>query len=61
MIRDIPISERPRERAIREGVEVLSNIELLSIIIRTGTKNKSDYDLSKEILNLRDISNLYFN
>ncbi len=61
MIRDIPISERPRERAIREGVEVLSNIELLSIIIRTGTKNKSVYDLSREILNLGDISNLSFN
>ncbi len=58
MIKDIPIAERPRERALDLGVENLSNSELLSIILRTGTNNKSVKDLSLEIIDLvGDISN----
>ena len=37
-IKDIPLLERPRERLITYGSETLSNIELLSIILKTGTK-----------------------
>ena len=51
MIKDIPVSQRPRERLIKYGVSSLSNQELLSIILKSGTKNKSVYDLSNEILN----------
>ncbi len=59
MIKDIPISQRPRERLIKYGVSSLSNQELLSIILKSGTKNKSVYDLSDEILNkLSGINNL---
>ena len=50
MIRDIPVEERPRERAIKYGVENLSNSEILAIILRGGTKSKSVKDLSLEIL-----------
>lgn len=58
MIRDIPYDERPRERAINNGVVNLSNSELLAILLRCGTKNKSVKDLSLEILNkIGDISN----
>ena len=39
-IKDIPILERPRERLMAYGSETLSNIELLSIILKTGTKDK---------------------
>ena len=52
MIRDIPINERPRERVLNSGVESLSNSELLSIILRCGTKEKSVKDLSLEIMSL---------
>ena len=38
-IKDIPKNERPRERLLKYGVENLSNEELLSIIIKTGTKD----------------------
>ena len=40
-IKDIPNSERPRERLIEYGSTSLSNEELLSIILRCGTKDKS--------------------
>ena len=54
-IKDIPPLERPRERLVTYGSETLSNIELLSIILKTGTKGElgSIYNLkntNKEIL-----------
>ncbi len=59
LIKNIPIEERPRERFIKFGVENLSNTELLSIILNTGTKNISVKELSNNILNsINDISDL---
>lgn len=59
LIKDIPIEERPRERFIKFGAENLSNTELLSIILNTGTKNMSVKELSNNILNsVNDISDL---
>lgn len=58
-IKDIPNSERPRERLIEYGCASLSNEELLSIILRCGTKDKSVKDLSFELLNeFKSITNL---
>lgn len=51
MIKDVPIDSRPRERLIKYGVDSLSNVELLSIIIKSGMKNKSSFELASEILN----------
>lgn len=42
--------DMPRERMQRFGVSALSNCELLSIILSTGTKKKSVVSLSNEIL-----------
>ena len=42
--------ERPRERLINDGVENISNEELLAIILKTGTKNKSVKELASEVL-----------
>ncbi|OZM57859.1 hypothetical protein CIB95_05745 [Lottiidibacillus patelloidae] len=50
MIRDFPLSERPREKLIFDGAEKLSNQELLAILLRTGTKEQSVMQLSIEIL-----------
>lgn len=59
MIKDIPSSERPRERLEKIGKENLSNTELLSIILKTGTKGESVTTLASRILqNIEDISNL---
>ncbi|MDD3995753.1 MAG: DNA repair protein RadC [Bacilli bacterium] len=65
MIKDMHKEERPRERLIKYGVNSLSNEELISIIIRTGTKGESVKDLSKNILklfeNINDLKNLDIN
>ena len=58
-LKTIPSSERPRERFLKYGVSNLSNIELISIILNTGSKDLSVLDLSKNILkNIDDISDL---
>jgi len=50
LIKDFPNEERPRERLLKYGVTSLSNDELLSVILRCGTKNKSVKELSIDIL-----------
>ena len=60
----ITIIEKPRERFIKYGVESLSNTELLSILLRTGTKNKSVYEISNNLLkkyNINEFSELDYN
>jgi DNA repair protein RadC len=44
--------DRPREKMTKHGAEVLSNSELLAIIINNGSREKSALDLAKEILKL---------
>jgi len=51
MIRNLPVKSRPRERLIREGAEVLTDAELLAIILRTGTAGKSVVELAQEVIN----------
>ena len=59
LIKDIPSIERPRERLKNYGIESLSNEELISIIIGSGTTNISCKDLSLMIMNeIKDVSNL---
>lgn len=63
-IKDIPNEERPRERLKEVGAANLTNKELLSIILKSGTKNKNVSELALELLkkyelvDFRDI-NLY--
>lgn len=44
--------DRPREKLLTKGKHVLSDAELLAILISTGTKSKSAIDLARDILNL---------
>ena len=41
LIRDLPASERPRERLRHRGAAALSNSELLAIILRTGATGEN--------------------
>ena len=50
-IRNWPEDDRPREKLLKHGEQVLSNAELLAILIRTGTAGKSAIDLGRELLN----------
>lgn len=55
-INNIPILERPYEKLKLFGAESLSNSELLSIIINSGTRAKSSIDIAQEIINLNENS-----
>ncbi len=46
----MPISELPRERLMRDGIDALSMQELLAILLGTGTQGKSVLILSQELL-----------
>ena len=41
----------PRERLAKEGVEALSNQELLAILLRTGTRHASVFEIAQKVLN----------
>ena len=45
---------RPRERAMKYGINSLRNDELIAILLRSGYKGKSAIDLADEILCLRN-------
>lgn len=49
-IRELPPEERPRERLQKYGAESLSTVELLAIIIRTGTKKESALSLAERVI-----------
>lgn len=51
-MKDMPLPERPYEKMQLLGSTSLSNCELLAIIIKTGTKEKTALGLAQEILNL---------
>ena len=51
MIRDVHVSDRPRERLLRQGASSLSNQELIAILLRTGTKQESVLHLANSVLN----------
>ena len=49
----------PRERLAQEGVEALSNQELLAILLRTGTRQASVFEIAQKVLsNLSSITDL---
>ncbi|MDF2183069.1 DNA repair protein RadC [Neptuniibacter sp. CAU 1671] len=50
-ITDWPELERPREKLLQRGPDVLSDAELLAIFLRTGVQGKSAVDLARELLN----------
>lgn len=50
-IKELPITERPYEKLEMYGEKMLSNSELLAIIIKNGTKEYTAIDISNKILN----------
>lgn len=50
MLKNIPVMEQPREKAIQYGLPSLSNRELLALQLRTGYQNHSVLEVADEIL-----------
>ena len=49
-IKDLPDSEKPRERLVERGPDALSNAELIAILLRVGMKGRSAIDVGKELI-----------
>ena len=49
-IQEMPMTDRPREKAERLGFEVLSDSELLAIFIRTGFPGKNALQIAADLL-----------
>jgi len=59
LIKDLRKCDRPRERLLRQGSASLSDEELLSIILKTGTKSRSVKMLATDVLSLvKDVQGL---
>ena len=56
-IKELPEVERPYEKLELYGEKTLSNAELLAIIIKNGTKEKTSVEVANEILNLNQNHN----
>lgn len=57
--------DKPREKLVHKGRSVLSDAELIAILIRSGSRNESAVELSKRILasvgnNLNELGKLSF-
>ena len=51
-MKNLPDAERPYERCLAQGPEHLSDAQLLSVIIRTGSREESSLELANRILAL---------
>jgi len=49
-IKDLPSSERPRERLAELGADALKTSELIAILLRTGLKGRSAIEIGQELL-----------
>ena len=62
---DLPYLDRPCERLIYDGVDKLSNEEILAIIFKTGNKNMSSKELASLLLskvkNIKELQNISYN
>lgn len=49
-ITDWPLSDRPREKLLNKGEEILTDAELIAIFFKTGIRGKTALDIAKELL-----------
>ena len=65
ILKEIPDYEKPREKAKQLGIERLSNVELLAVLIRTGIKGQNVLETAQQILykieDIKDLSNITLN
>lgn len=51
-VKDLPLHQRPREKAKTHGLASLSDIELLALIIRSGSKGASVFSIASSLLRI---------
>src|SRR5437588_2312531 len=45
-----PVTERPRERLLAHGPNVLTDAELLAVLLRVGVRGASSLDVARDLL-----------
>jgi len=50
LIRELPKSERPRERLLEQGSGALSDAELIAVLLRNGYRKTSAVQIARELL-----------
>ena len=60
-IKELPDSEKPYEKFMKYGPEVLSDAELIAVIIKSGTNGSKAIEVAQDFLNRenRNLMNLY--
>ncbi|MBP3852988.1 MAG: DNA repair protein RadC [Erysipelotrichaceae bacterium] len=59
-IKEMEDEKRPREKALRFGLEALTDLELVALLLQSGNQKKSVFDLAQEVLVLsRDLARLF--
>lgn len=56
-IKDMPIHDRPREKLLQKGAEVLSDQELIAILLGRGTERHDVMNMAKQVLQVLDATN----
>jgi DNA repair protein RadC len=59
-IKDLPPGERPREKLLERGAAILSDQELLAVILGKGNRNEDVLSLSDKLVNVIDRKGLNF-
>ena len=63
--KNIPSKERPREKFLEKGPATLSDVELLAVVLKSGTKDKDVLDLASEVMktyfNFNNLLNCRYN
>ena len=51
-LKDLPNNEKPREVALREGIESLNDESLLALVLNSGVKGRDVLELSSSIFSI---------
>lgn len=57
-VKDLQANDRPRERLLSLGASSLSDVELLAILIESGSRGGGVFDIAVELLNTYPLSSL---
>lgn len=64
-VKEMSIDQRPREKALRYGLKSLSDLELVAMILQSGHKNRSVFDIASDVLKesegLSNLMNMHVN
>ena len=59
-IKEMNENQRPREKAIRHGFDALSDVELIALILQSGSKERNVFDIAEDVLKISNqLTNLF--